>query len=123
MKILLCAVHAEEKGWRQIAAELAAKGHEIVLLSAEALNKSGDGIKNICVKRLREIKKICRDEALCGNKFAFPVFFKDAGKRKFRRKQKNDKDVGSLAPAYNSADNGGDFCVVEASDFTHIHAE
>ena len=63
MKILLCAVHAEEKGWRQIAAELAAKGHEIVLLSAEALNKSGDGIKNICVKRLREIKKICRDEA------------------------------------------------------------
>ena len=62
MKILLYAVHAGEKGWRQIAAELAAKGHEIVLLSSEALNKCGDGIKNICVKRLREIKKTCRDE-------------------------------------------------------------
>ena len=36
MKILLYAVHAEEKGWRQIAAELAAKGHEIVLAADDS---------------------------------------------------------------------------------------
>ncbi|MGN1047009.1 MAG: glycosyltransferase [Eubacteriales bacterium] len=74
MKILLYAVHAEEKGWRQIAAELAAKGHEIVLLSAKALNKCDDGIKNICVKRLREIKKICKYE----NPYAVCVYVRYA---------------------------------------------